>query len=240
MSYDERKTLFIFLDESGNLDFSENGTKYFSLTALCTFEPASGRDALMHLHYSLIDSGHPLECFHATEDKQDIRDEVFKHIATMPDKFFIYTIIAEKSKAHPSLYFKWILKKGAKKKVKDESPFYDRLCRTILKYIFSSPRYAGTKRIVVVLSSIFTQEQRRSIEQTLKAYLSDCTSIPFFIFFKSNKADLNCQLADYCGWAVFIKWERNELRSYKLISNRLRSEFDIFRFGQTHHYKAKG
>lgn len=194
----------------------------------------------MHLHYSLIDAGHRLECFHATEDKQEVRDRVFERIAIMPDKFHVYTVIAEKSKAHPSLYQKWISKKGTKQIVKNEAPFYHLLSRTLLKYIFSSPRYAGMKRIVVVLSSIFTTEQRRAIEGTLKTYLSNFTSIPFTIFFKSNKADINCQLADYCGWAVFIKWERNENRSYVLIANRLRTEFDIFRLGDTHHYKSKG
>jgi hypothetical protein len=240
LSYEERKTLFIFLDESGNLDFSENGTRYFSMTALCTFDPAEGRDALMHLHYSLIDAGHRLECFHATQDKQAIRDKVFESLAVMPDKFHIHTIIAEKSKAHPSFYNKWILKKGQKVAVKNASRFYDLICRTLLKFIFASPRYRGAKRIAVVLSSIFTNAESQAIEGTLKSYLREHTKLPFTIFFKSNKADINCQIADYCGWAVFIKWERQELRSYNLIANRLHSEFEIFRLGNIHHYKAKG
>lgn len=239
VSYDERKTLFIFLDESGNLDFSEHGTRYFSLTALCTFEPANGRDALMHLHYSLADSGICLECFHATENKQDVRDKVFTCISLMPDQFHVHTVIAEKSKAHPSLYRKWIKKKGQKMLAKDETRFYDLLCRTLLKFIFSHPRYDGARRIVVMLSSIFTHERMKAIEGTLKARLHEHTDVPFSIFFRSNKSDLNCQIADYCGWAIFIKWERDERRSYDLICNRLKSEFEIFRLGEVHHYKAK-
>lgn len=112
MSYEQRKTLFIFLDESGNLDFSPSGSRYWSLTALCTFEPVRGRESLLHLMYSLADQGMGQECFHATEDKQAVRNEVFSCLDTMDDRFEIHSVIAEKSKAHPALYRKTITKSG--------------------------------------------------------------------------------------------------------------------------------
>ena len=33
---------------------------------------------------------------------------------------------------------------------------------------------------------------------------------------------------DYCCWAIQKKWERGDLRSYDLIEDKLRSEYDIF------------
>ena len=33
------KTLYVFIDESGNFDFSPSGTKYFILTTLTTIVP---------------------------------------------------------------------------------------------------------------------------------------------------------------------------------------------------------
>ena len=42
MAYKDRDTLFIFLDESGNLDFSSTGTAYWSLTAVCTLRQPMG------------------------------------------------------------------------------------------------------------------------------------------------------------------------------------------------------
>jgi hypothetical protein len=36
------------------------------------------------------------------------------------------------------------------------------------------------------------------------------------------------QVADYCCWAVHRKWERNDKRSYELISDRIDSEFALF------------
>lgn len=43
------ETLYIFIDESGNFDFSPGGTKYFVLTAFVTFNPVEERDTLLHL-----------------------------------------------------------------------------------------------------------------------------------------------------------------------------------------------
>jgi hypothetical protein len=44
------------------------------------------------------------------------------------------------------------------------------------------------------------------------------------------------QVADYCCWALSRKWERNDNRSYQLIADKIRSEFDVFRIGKTLHY----
>jgi len=39
------RTLFIFIDESGNFDFSPKGTKYFILSAVSTLKPPGKRKA---------------------------------------------------------------------------------------------------------------------------------------------------------------------------------------------------
>lgn len=239
MSYEKRKTLFIFLDESGNLDFSHSGTKFWSLTACCTFNPVPGREALLDLLYTLADSGEGQECFHATTDKQEVRDRVFAIIRDLKDDLEIHTVVAEKRKAHPSLYRKWAVRKGKKVLVKDESKFYNLIGRTLLQYIFKNPKYAHAERIVVVLSYIFDKSKHSAIEGTLKTYLKQKTNIPFVIYFHQNKADLNCQLADYCGWAITIKWERKEERSFKLVAHKVKSEFPIFIAGHTNHLTSQ-
>jgi len=68
--------LYIFLDESGNLDFSENGTRYFSLTSIAIELPFSLFSELIDLKYNLVEKGLDLEYFHASEDAQETRDHV--------------------------------------------------------------------------------------------------------------------------------------------------------------------
>jgi len=62
------KSLFIFIDESGNFDFSSKGTKYFILSAVSTLNPL-GKERLEEIKYDLMKNGTNLEYFHATEDK---------------------------------------------------------------------------------------------------------------------------------------------------------------------------
>src|SRR4030095_2188459 len=99
-----------------------------------------------------------------------------------------------------------------------------------------SSRYQGVKRIVVVISSIFNGPRHKAIKRVLGSYLKDHTRVPFFIYFHSTKADMNCQMADYCGWAIGIKWERKDSRSYDLISQHIKSEFPIFDRGIDKYY----
>lgn len=240
MPWGDETTLFIFLDESGNLDFSPNGTAYWSLTAFCTFNPTGGREAFLDLLYSLAHQGIELECFHATEDKQLVRDQVFARIAELPADFEVHAVIAEKRKAHPSLYTAKVMRKvkgvNAMVSVKDPTRFYELIGRTLLQYIFRRDKLKKAQKIVVILSSIFTKDKHAAITSTLKGYMKQHTEAPFHIYFRSNKSDINCQLADYCGWAISIAWERGELRSLHLIRKRVKSQFGIFASGQVNHY----
>ena len=68
-------------------------------------------------------------------------------------------------------------------------------------------------------------------------YLKKHSAKRFEIYFHQAKADLNCQLADYCGWAIAIKWERGENRSYALVQDKIKSEFEIFKMGTTLYYE---
>jgi len=85
----KNKCLFIFIDESGNFDFSPTGTKYFVLTAVSTLHPLNDREKLFKFKYQSLIDGIDQESFHATEDKQVIRDQVFKIIKNLDDLLLI-------------------------------------------------------------------------------------------------------------------------------------------------------
>lgn len=72
-----QKALYIFIDEGGNLDFSKRGTTYFTLTTLSKVRPFVIYEPLVNLKYDLWEKGIHFEYFHATEDTQVTRNEVF-------------------------------------------------------------------------------------------------------------------------------------------------------------------
>lgn len=61
-------------------------------------------------------------------------------------------------------------------------------------------------------------------------------SIPFRTAAWSAASEPCLQIADYCCWAIQRQWERGDDRSYVLIQDKIRSEFDIFRWGATKYY----
>src|SRR5260370_8998548 len=95
--------LYIFLDESGNLDFSINGTKVFLFAGFIQERPLGACKDLLDLRYDLIESGLDIQMFHAVQDVQATRDRVFSVIGQHLDKMRIDALIVEKRKTHPNL-----------------------------------------------------------------------------------------------------------------------------------------
>jgi hypothetical protein len=95
------KTISSFLDESGNYDFSPKGTSHLVYTAISSGQVHAGIEEIHALKHWLIACGQELEYFHATEDFQIVRDEVYKVICALPIR--VDTIVVEKRKAGPSI-----------------------------------------------------------------------------------------------------------------------------------------
>jgi len=188
----DSRTLYLFVDESGNFDFSSpKGTKYFTLASVSTFNPCLFKEKILGFKYELLEKGYNKEMFHATEDEQVVRDKIFGFIKDLSGDFEIDSVIVQKNKTNPTLYNEIKRKKG-----------------TLIT------RQVGTKLYRIK---------------------------PFQIYFHKSNSDLNCQIADYCCWAISIKWERGERRSYDILSNAkmIKSEFDIFQFGRQEYYQYK-
>ncbi|HWO07350.1 MAG TPA: DUF3800 domain-containing protein [Candidatus Paceibacterota bacterium] len=231
------KTLYLFIDESGNFDFSPKGTKYFLLTGLLTFDPLIKREKLIDLRYRLLRDGKDQEFFHASEDTQAVRDQVFDILASIGETFEVRSILARKNKTNPALYRESYTKKGRTIERSTGMGLYRKLAETLLQYIFKG-KEGTADNIVVVLGSLYVGDKKRVILQTLKHFLkTKFPGIPFEIYSHQTCADLNCQLADYCCWAIAVRAERGEERPYEVIKNQIKSVFDIFKNGDQEYYK---
>ncbi len=96
--------IHVFADESGNFDFSSSpgATRYFVLTTVSFFDDRQACADLEALRYQFAwDQEKPLGPFHATEDRQAVRDRVFSAIE--PHQFRVDATILEKRKAEPSI-----------------------------------------------------------------------------------------------------------------------------------------
>ncbi len=217
-------TLYIFLDEGGNLDFSPRGTNYFVMSALTKVRPFVLFEPLINLKYDLWEKGVDFEYFHATEDTQLTRNEVFKILTQHLSRFTIDSVIIEKRKTHPTL--------------QNPNNFYQKTFEILFNYIFN--RYSKTPlRIFIITDTIPIKKKRKEVEKAIKLYLSQRQIMhgPIYtIKHLSSKSDINLQIIDYFNWAIFRKWERKDSRSYDLIKDAISSEFDAFKIGRKYYY----
>lgn len=231
------KTLYLFIDESGNFDFSPKGTKYFVLTGFATFDPIVKRGDLVKLRYKLLSDGIDQEYFHATEDKQLVRDEVYSFLSTINETYEVHSVIARKNKTNPSLYKESYMKGNRLIERITGLGLYKKLCECLLRYVFKG-KTGKVDKIIIVLGSLFVGDKKKTLLQTLKHFLkTNFEGIPFEIYSHQTCADLNCQLADYCCWAVAVRADRGEKRPYEVIKEQVKSIFDIFKNGDREYYQ---
>ena len=56
------------------------------------------------------------------------------------------------------------------------------------------------------------------------------------ILHHSSRSHFGLQVADYCCWAVYRKWQSGETAYHDQIAGGMRSEFEIFRAGKRAYY----
>lgn len=173
-----------------------------------------------------IDSG----CFHATEDKQAVRDEVFGVLKSCDD-FTIDSIIVEKCKTNPIL--------------REETRLYKKIYHYLLDYVFR--RHQEVKKILIFIHAAPVKKKRHAFEKGIKETLSEILDkerlgkeIRYHIQYLPTVSSYGLQAADYCSWALKKKWgdwgEKIDLRPYECIAAKVKSEFEIFKAGKTKYY----
>ena len=208
-------SLYVFIDESGNFDFSDKGTHHFVLTAVVTENPFDLADHFNRLKYELLFDGifEPAVSFHASEDTQRMRDRVFGFMRSY-EGMRIYAVIISKKK--------WLAARQAYSK-----QIYGFASRQLIEMIIKDARHSGYSRILVLMGAVLPHKQREDILKTLKSLIKPIFGGRFAVCFVRSASDLNCQIADYCSWAIYVKYERNELRPYHMIEDKIAVEVSI-------------
>lgn len=216
--------IFMFADEAGCFNFSRNpgASKYY---IVCTISCPSCADlgtALLNLRRDLVWEKLPVrEYFHASEDKQVIRDRVFGLLKQ--HDFKIQATIMEKSKAQPRI-------RPTNHRFYNYGWFYH--------FKFAAPKVTQDIQEMHITTAsvgthkgqkVFTNAVNDVVQQVVKNKVW-CTN------FCRSIADPCLQAADYCTWAVQKKWETGNIASYDLIKDKINHEVDMWSHGRTHYY----
>ena len=216
--------LYLFLDEGGNLDFSKNGTKYFVLSSLAKERPFYAGKELVELKYDLVELGTNLEYFHAAEDRQAVRNAVFAIIAKYLEGVRVDSLIVEKRKTGPAL--------------QPVEYFYPRMLGYLLRYVLGKITLSDFQEVIVFTDRVPVNKHREAVEKAVKVTLAEAlpAGTRFRVYHHDSKSNLDLQIADYCNWAIYRKWNSGDDRSYNVIGPVVRSEFEIFKTGAQFYY----
>lgn len=214
----------MFLDEAGDFNFSATGTRFFTLTTITKTRPFTWDAPLISLKYDLIEVGLDIEYFHASEDRQAVRNQVFTIIGNNLTNLRIDSLVIEKRKTGPVL--------------QELEKFYPRMIGYLIRYVLEPRNLKDYEEVIVITDSVPVSRKREAIEKAVKQTLSRMlpNGTRYKILHHASKSCTGLQIADYCNWAIFRKWEREDPRSYGLVRTGIRSEFDIFRSGTRYFY----
>ena len=207
---------YLFLDEGGDLNFAPTGTKYFTLSSIALRRPFRLSQPLSDLRFDLIEEGHCIEYFHASEDRQAIRDRVFSVIPDSLEDLRLDTVVAEKQ--------------NVPRELQDESRFYPEMIGKLLAHVVPELLARGAKDFIVITDSIPLKSKRRAIEKGVKVTLGHAMprDARYRILHHSSKSTPLLQVVDYMNWAVFRSLQSGDFRSSSLIEAAVSSQRMVF------------
>ena len=177
---------------------------------------------LLDLRRRLLWEGVPLgDYYHATDDRQFVRDRVFATIGR--HDFSIQATIMEKSKARPS--------------VRESRPsFYGTGWQTHLRHGVAE-QVTPDIELLMTAATIGTGNERAAFQGAINDAMRQVMQPGAWrTVFCPAAVDPCVQVADYCAWAIQRKYERGDCRSYDPIKDRITHEHTIWSDGADHYY----
>ena len=207
--------VYAFLDESGNLDFSRKGTRYFVMTSVSMKRPFRINDAVDNYIYECIENGIDIEYFHCYSDSKRVRRVVYDLIAEHVGSIDIDCLIIKKS--------------GVAAELQNGVRFYPAMLGRILN---STTQFASvaedSPEIVIITDTVPINKERRAVEKTIQTTLARVLpKVRYRAFHHQSRSHYGLQIADYCSWAIFRKWEIGDSTWYDQIQSSIRQETTI-------------
>jgi len=189
-------TLYVYVDESGNFDFSASGTKHFVMTAYVTTEPLFAATRIARLKYYLLSQGVGISNFHASEDSQRVRNQVFEQLAKLRN-LTAHTL--------------WLKKDTLRSEAKSAAAIYELAGLEMARIAGEEANLRNAESVVMVFDKTLIYREEQAFLSKAKAVLFEL-SHPFHIYFHNVSKDFNGQIADYIAWSHYVALERNEFR----------------------------
>ena len=203
---------YIFLDESGNFDFSVNGTRYLVLTSVSARRPFNWSRPIEDYKYDCIEYGLEQEYFHCVVDNKHVRRKVFDIVDNHLDAVHIDSLVIEKRKVSLEL--------------QEVSRFYPEMLSRLLGLVLPQELDKGVDKIIVITDTLPVKKKKRAVEKGVQITLAKTLppDVSYDMLHHESRSHYGLQVADYCCWAIARKLQKGETEYYDRIASAVRSE----------------
>ncbi|QTJ64957.1 DUF3800 domain-containing protein [Rhodococcus sp. ZPP] len=214
------RTLYVFLDESGDMVFGPKASGHFILSAVYTDDPCVSAARLQDLKYDLMSSGSGDLEFHATENSKGTRARVADRIREL-ENIRVHTLWIDKRYTHPS---------------KQDPVELFSIFGTAMGKWLGTVVAKEHDQVIMIFDSVLTKKQQSAFKAAVKPKLKSL-HVPFRLLFHPVKSDMNGQIADYFSWAWYRLVESHDEQPRTSLKGIYWTEFNLFRYGHTEYWK---
>ena len=188
----KENVLYLYIDESGNLDFTDGGTEWFIVTGIVMRRPFDAATSLLTFKYDCIEDGIDIERFHASEDVDIVRTGVYTRISEHGKECKAYSAKVHKPSLPDSM--------------KDPAKVYSIAFDWLIYGAFRDVDLKEVSEVIVVTDTLPKDATRRQVEKPLKTFMKryfQDAGVPYVLLHHKSESDPNLQVADYMSWAVY-------------------------------------
>lgn len=218
----EPRTLFVFMDESGDMQFTAKGKQHFVLSAVCTEHPGESAQAMQRLKYNLLAKGSEDLEFHATSNTKGTRHRVVDVVRSL-NAIRVHSIWIDKRMTAPSM--------------QDEVKLLGLFGAAMGRWVHNTVASPYSK-IILIFDSVLTGQKQKAVVKNLKQTLAPLEK-EVRVCFHPVKQDLNGQIADYYSWALFRALESGDYDTMRQLQSGTPTwdGFNMFESGHTIYWR---
>ncbi len=204
----------IYGDESGDFRFDQDpsASTHFMVATVTTRSNAVAH-ALLDLQQDLLVEGFPVDSgFHAYNDSHPVRTRVFGALAQ--HDFRVDATILRKDRAHEHI-------RGDNLRLWKLTWYFH--------LNFLVPRVQrGSDSLLVSAAALSTKMSKKDARAAIEDVVNQVRVGPAIASLAPAASNYGLQAADYCAWAIQRKWQSEKDDYYRLIRQRIMSEFAMF------------
>jgi hypothetical protein len=180
--------VFVFIDESGNFDFTNRGTRHFVVSAHVTRTPIECGSGLRTLTYEFLSRGLIDQVpFHATSNTVGTRARFVDALCLTAHSCHVISFGIDKCRLEKQLC--------------SPPALLAYLAALMVEELENSLTFRD-KVVVLLFDTALTAKRRAAVLRQLKGKLKSSTRT-FRVLFRPVKHDVNGQIADHYAWATF-------------------------------------